>query len=142
MGRLKSSRAPTGGTAFRLTIRWSTVEGMAGQTEPLYYWSYLDLDTLLSAQKPRSKAHDEMLFIVVHQAFELWFKQVLTELDTILEVMGGEVVEEKEMGTVLSHLNRITAIQRLLVDQIDVLETMTPLDFLDFRDLLIPASGF
>ena len=115
---------------------------MAGQAEPLYYWTYLDLDTLLSAQKPRSGAHDEMLFIVVHQAFELWFKQILTELDAVLAVMGGETVEEKEMGAVLSHLDRIAAIQRLLVDQIDVLETMTPLDFLDFRDLLIPASGF
>ena len=60
---------------------------MAGQAEPLYYWTYLDLDTLLSAQKPRSGAHDEMLFIVVHQAFELWFKQILTELDAVLEVL-------------------------------------------------------
>jgi tryptophan 2,3-dioxygenase len=113
-----------------------------GRGESLYYWSYLDLDRLLSAQKPRSDAHDEMLFIVVHQAFELWFKQILTELGAVLDVMGQEAVAEKDMGRVLSHLDRITVIQRLLVDQIDVLETMTPLDFLDFRDLLIPASGF
>jgi tryptophan 2,3-dioxygenase len=113
-----------------------------GRAEPLYYWSYLDLDRLLSAQAPRTGAHDEMLFIVVHQAFELWFKQILTELGAVLSVMGQESVEEKDMGRVLSHLDRITVIQRLLIDQIDVLETMTPLDFLDFRDVLIPASGF
>lgn len=115
---------------------------MAEPEPPLYYWDYLCLDALLSAQAPRSDAHDEMLFIVVHQAFELWFKQVLVELDAILAVMGREKVAEKEMGTVLSHLERITVIQRLLISQIDVLETMTPLDFLDFRDQLIPASGF
>ena len=116
--------------------------------EPLYYWDYLQLDSLLSAQQPRSgrdgqpAAHDEMLFIVVHQAFELWFKQILFELDAVLAVMGRDVVAEKDMGEVVHHLRRIITIQRLLVDQIDVLETMTPLDFLDFRDELIPASGF
>src|SRR5881397_1186851 len=115
---------------------------MAGQRQPLYYWSYLDLDSVLSAQKPRSGAHDEMLFIVVHQAFELWFKQILFELDAVLGVMGRDVVAEKDMGEVVAHLMRINKIQRLLTDQIEVLETMTPLDFLEFRDVLIPASGF
>ncbi|HLF40884.1 MAG TPA: tryptophan 2,3-dioxygenase family protein [Acidimicrobiia bacterium] len=116
--------------------------------EPLYYWDYLRLDQLLSAQEPRSAkgsqpaAHDELLFIVVHQAFELWFKQVLFELDAVLDVMGRDVVADKAMDEVVAHLRRIIAIQRLLVDQIDVLETMTPLDFLEFRDELIPASGF
>jgi tryptophan 2,3-dioxygenase len=114
---------------------------------PLYYWDYLQLDRLLSAQELRSAekgeaAHDEMLFIVVHQAFELWFKQILFELDAVLEVMGREVVAESAMGQVVSRLDRVRAVQRLLLDQIDVLETMTPLDFLDFRDVLIPASGF
>jgi tryptophan 2,3-dioxygenase len=117
---------------------------MAGPREPVYYWSYLHLDELLSAQRPLSDppAHDELLFIVVHQAFELWFKQILFELDAVLEVMGREVVAEKDMGEVVAHLVRITKIQRLLTDQIEVLETMTPLDFLEFRDVLIPASGF
>jgi tryptophan 2,3-dioxygenase len=117
---------------------------MAVGREPVYYWSYLHLDQLLSAQEPLSDppAHDELLFIVVHQAFELWFKQILFELDDVLAVMGQEVVAEKDMGEVVSHLQRITKIQRLLTDQIDVLETMTPLDFLEFRDVLIPASGF
>ena len=111
---------------------------------PCYYWSYLHLDQLLSAQEPLSDppAHDELLFIVVHQAFELWFKQILCELDAVLAMMGQDVVAEKDMGEVVAQLQRITEIQRLLIDQIDVLETMTPLDFLEFRDLLVPASGF
>ncbi|MGH8899864.1 MAG: tryptophan 2,3-dioxygenase family protein [Egibacteraceae bacterium] len=120
---------------------------MTARGEPLYYWDYLQLDRLLDCQRPVSArcgepAHDELLFIVVHQAFELWFKQILCELDAVLEVMGQDVVPEKEMGQVAARLGRITTVQRLLLDQIDVLETMTPLDFLDFRDELIPASGF
>ncbi|MGH9024468.1 MAG: tryptophan 2,3-dioxygenase family protein [Acidimicrobiia bacterium] len=119
---------------------------MPTRAEPLYYWSYLRLDQLLSAQRPLSvargaPAHDEMLFIVVHQAFELWFKQILFELDTVLAVMGRDVVAERDIVGVVSGLDRVRVIQRLLLDQIDVLETMTPLDFLDFRDDLIPASG-
>ncbi|MGH3913691.1 MAG: tryptophan 2,3-dioxygenase family protein [Pseudonocardiaceae bacterium] len=114
---------------------------------PLYYWDYLQLDQLLGSQRLSSArrgepAHDELLFIIVHQAFELWFKQILFELDAVLEVMAAVTVPEKEMGQVVARLGRITAIQRLLLDQIDVLETMTPLDFLDFRDELVPASGF
>jgi tryptophan 2,3-dioxygenase len=117
---------------------------MAVPKEPVYYWSYLHLDELLSAQVPLSEpvAHDELLFIVVHQAFELWFKQILFELDAVLDVMGRDVVAEKDMGEVVSHLVRINKVQRILTDQIEVLETMTPLDFLEFRDVLIPASGF
>jgi tryptophan 2,3-dioxygenase len=127
---------------------------MTSRRAPLYYWDYLQLARLLDCQQPRSgrpedesaeggaQAHDELLFITVHQTFELWFKQILFELDTVLEVMGAATVPEKEMGQVVDGLGRITAIQRLLIDQIDVLETMTPLDFLDFRDDLIPASGF
>ena len=117
---------------------------MAVAKKPVYYWSYLHLDELLSAQVPLSDpvAHDELLFIIVHQAFELWFKQILFELDAVLEVMGRDVVAEKDMGAVVARLVRITRIQRLLTDQLEVLETMTPLDFLEFRDVLIPASGF
>ncbi|HEY2763928.1 MAG TPA: tryptophan 2,3-dioxygenase family protein [Pseudonocardiaceae bacterium] len=115
---------------------------MTARGAPPYYWDYLQLDQLLGAQRPRSSGRDELLFIIVHQAFELWFKQILFELGTVLEVMGAAVVPEKEMGQVVARLGRITAIQRLLLDQIEVLETMTPLDFLDFRDELIPASGF
>src|SRR5699024_8098889 len=119
----------------------------APETGALYYWDYLGLSELLSAQHPRSDldgapAHDEMLFIVVHQAYELWFKQILHELDDGVSIMTAEHIPEKAVGRVADRLARITAIQRLLIEQITVLETMTPLDFLDFRDAFVPASGF
>ncbi|HLS26230.1 MAG TPA: tryptophan 2,3-dioxygenase family protein [Beutenbergiaceae bacterium] len=119
----------------------------AAESGGLYYWDYLGLDQLLSAQEPRSNlagesAHDELLFIIVHQAYELWFKQILHELDDVVAIMDADHVPEKAMGQVADRLERIVAIQRLLVEQITVLETMTPLDFLDFRDALVPASGF
>jgi tryptophan 2,3-dioxygenase len=115
--------------------------------QPLYYGDYLQLDKVLGAQTLESARdghpeHDEMLFIVVHQAYELWFKQVIWEIDSILDLFGQEVVDEMDMGTAVARLRRISKIQTLLIQQIDVLETMTPLDFLDFRDYLFPASGF
>ena len=111
------------------------------------YDDYLKVGDLLKLQRPRSKeigrdAHDEMLFIIVHQAYELWFKQILTELDSVLNLFSKEKIDERWMEMIHSRLSRICEIQKLLVDQVKVLETMTPLDFLDFRDLLIPASGF
>jgi tryptophan 2,3-dioxygenase len=115
--------------------------------EGLYYADYLDLDRLLSTQKLESTGHgetvhDEMLFIVVHQSYELWFKQILWELDSIIEIFEQDIVDEQHMGTAVSRLRRINEIQGLLISMIGVLETMTPLDFLDFRDYLFPASGF
>ena len=87
-------------------------------------------------------AHDEMLFIIVHQAYELWFKQILHELDRIQGLFGQEIVDDREIGQIVRGLRRIVAVQGLLIQQLDVLETMTPLDFLEFRDLLFPSSGF
>ena len=87
-------------------------------------------------------AHDEMLFIIVHQAYELWFKQILHELDRIQADFGGDVVEDEYLGRIVHGLERINEILKLLIQQLEVLETMTPLDFLDFRDFLFPASGF
>jgi tryptophan 2,3-dioxygenase len=112
-----------------------------------YYADYLKLDRLLSAQQPESArhgrpAHDEMLFIIVHQAYELWFKQILHELDRIQADFGGDVVEDEYLGRIVHGLDRINEILKLLTQQLEVLETMTPLDFLDFRDFLFPASGF
>jgi tryptophan 2,3-dioxygenase len=112
-----------------------------------YYSDYLRLESLLAQQVPESArigapAHDEMLFIIVHQAYELWFKLILHELDRIQEDFGADVVEDDRLGRVVHGLGRIDEIVALLVHQLDVLETMTPLDFLDFRDLLTPASGF
>lgn len=115
--------------------------------EGIYYADYLGLDGLLATQRLESAAggnpvHDEMLFIIVHQSYELWFKQVIWELDSILEIFQQARVDEQQMGTAVSRLGRINSIQGLLVQMIGVLETMTPLDFLDFRDYLFPASGF
>src|SRR5215470_1494273 len=112
-----------------------------------YYSDYLRLESLLAQQVRESErvgapAHDEMLFIIVHQAYELWFKLILHELDRIQEDFGADVVEDDRLGRVVHGLGRINEIVELLVNQLDVLETMTPLDFLDFRDLLTPASGF
>ena len=113
----------------------------------VYYGDYLKLGTLLSAQAPESSrlgkpAHDEMLFIIVHQAYELWFKQVLHEMDAIEARFGQVPLAHAELGRIVAGFERIQRIFELIVRQIDVLETMTPLDFLDFRDLLRPASGF
>ncbi len=114
---------------------------------PIGYSDYLKVDDLLQLQCPRAEqfgisAHDEMLFIIVHQTYELWFKQILTELDSVLRIFARPKVDENALGTVVSRLGRITEIQRVLIDQISILETMTPLDFLEFRDALFPASGF
>lgn len=119
---------------------------MPKRRAPLYYADYIQLDRLLDCQKLESArrgrtAHDEMLFIIVHQTYELWFKQVLWELDAVLAIFRGEAIPEEDVGRAVSHFGRIIEIQRVLIQQVDVLETMTPLDFLDFRDDLIPASG-
>jgi tryptophan 2,3-dioxygenase len=111
------------------------------------YSDYLKIDGLLSLQAPKSQesqnpAHDEMLFIIVHQAHELWFKQMLHELGSVVRAFSEVTVDEKNMGTCVARLERVKEIQKLLVDHIRVLETMTPLDFLEFRDLLTSASGF
>lgn len=120
---------------------------MAQSKSPLYYADYLKLETLLSSQVPKSgesgtPAHDETLFIIVHQVYELWFKQILHELDSVIDAFGKEYVDEKDVGIAVLRLERITEIQKLLIEQLRVLETMTALDFLEFRDSLYPASGF
>jgi tryptophan 2,3-dioxygenase len=114
---------------------------------PISYSEYLQTEALLDLQKKRSdefgiQAHDETLFIIVHQTYELWFKQILTELNSVLEIFSHPKIDETNMGTAVQRLQRIVEIQKLLVQQVTVLETMTPLDFLDFRDLLYPSSGF
>ncbi|KAJ8262446.1 hypothetical protein GJAV_G00166580 [Gymnothorax javanicus] len=114
----------------------------------IIYGEYLQLDKVVTAQVLHSelegnKIHDEHLFIVTHQAYELWFKQILWELDSIREIfISGLVRDERNMLKVVTRLHRITMIFRLLVNQFAVLETMTALDFFDFRHYLSPASGF
>ena len=111
------------------------------------YSDYLKLDELLSCQELISEkfgrpAHDETLFIIIHQTYELWFKQILHELDDVLRMFREDIVDEKNIGVAVLRCDRIIEIQKLLIDQVRILETMTPLDFLEFRNLLTPASGF
>src|SRR5580765_7935205 len=115
----------------------------------MHYNDYLQLDKILNAQSPESikrnlPAHDEMLFIVIHQNYELWFKQLHHEINSILLIMKKPAMNDNspELQTVVHRLNRMVIILRVLVHQIDILETMTSMDFLDFRDMLRPASGF
>lgn len=117
--------------------------------EPLHYSDYLKLDQLLDSQQLKSDlhhahAHDEMLFIIIHQAYELWFKQLLYEVDSIIGILEKPTLNDDspELQTVVHRLNRCNTILKLLVQQIEVMETMSPMDFLDFRDMLRPASGF
>jgi len=115
----------------------------------MHYHDYLQLDKILNAQDLESarneiSAHDEMLFIIIHQTYELWFKQLHHEADSVLQIMRKPSLNDNspELQTVVHRLGRMVTILRVLIHQIDVLETMTPMDFLDFRDLLRPASGF
>jgi len=124
----------------------------------LTYGSYLRLPGLLDQQLPQvvPPAHDELLFITVHQAYELWFKQLLHELTAVRDAMlassgegqpdlssnGSTGASSRQTWRARQLLHRVHVIERLLVSQIDVLETMTPQDFLEFRSALAPASGF
>lgn len=115
-------------------INWDT-----SRQKLLSYNSYLKVDELLGLQEFESTppAHDELLFITIHQAYELWFKQILFEMESIVTRLEiNDVYEATRL------LQRVLAIERLLVQQIHLLETMTPRDFLSFRRALNPASGF
>jgi tryptophan 2,3-dioxygenase len=117
---------------------------------PAYYGTYLAVEKLLGLQAPLSliegklHAHDEMLFIIIHQTYELWFKQILHELQACCEVLQQPSADDNgpDMNVVVHRLKRVVEIWKLLNHQVDVLETMTPLDFLDFRSSLEGASGF
>ncbi len=120
---------------------------MPDPDDTITYATHLKLERLLSCQERQSEkygrpAHDEMLFIIVHQAYELWFKQILFELNRVQDIFSGSEVDDPGLGQAVHLLGRIVEIQKLLLQQIDVLETMTPLDFVDFRNQLFPASGF
>src|SRR5881394_1217475 len=109
-------------------------------TDPaVTYSSYLKIDDLLSLQQPRSEGPepDEMLFIVIHQVYELWFKELLHEFDRVRRLL-----ERDEPHRVQHTLKRILTILKVMVAQLDILETMTPLEFLSFRARLEAASGF
>jgi tryptophan 2,3-dioxygenase len=110
-----------------------------GDNPPLSYNKYLRVQDLINLQDCLSDPahHDELLFITVHQAYELWFKQILHELDAAIQFM-----EEDRVPAATRAIKRVVDIEKLLVNQIHILESMTPISFLAFRDQLNPASGF
>lgn len=120
------------------------------QQKQVHYADYLQLDKILEAQHPESfapgkePAHDEMLFIIIHQSYELWFKQIDFEIQSIIQILQQPKLNDNaaDLQTIVHRLNRVTTILKTLVQQIDIMESMTAMDFLDFRDLLRPASGF
>ena len=112
---------------------------MAETNAAVTYGNYLKVDELLSLQQPRSEGpeHDELLFIIIHQVYELWFKELLHEFDRVTALLTAD-----ETHRVLHTLKRILTILKVMVAQLDILETMTPLEFLSFRARLEAASGF
>ena len=120
---------------------------MSEKSSSVHYNEYLDLNKILNAQHPLSKggdneAHEEMLFIIIHQTYELWFKQIIHEVDSVMFLLSQDKIDEENVGVVVGRFDRVNKILDILVKQLDILETMTALDFLDFRNYLSPASGF
>jgi tryptophan 2,3-dioxygenase len=117
--------------------------------EDLYYSDYIELDNILNSQHPKSfksleEGNDEMLFIIIHQVYELWFKQIIFELDLVRHIFIRDRINDNsdDLSRVVQKLKRIGKILELINQQVSVLETMTALDFLEFRNVLLPASGF
>src|SRR2546423_10402262 len=110
-----------------------------GTNAPLSYNKYLRVQDLISLQECLSDPahHDELLFITIHQAYELWFKQILHEIDAAVAMMNDD-----RLAAAARTLHRVVEIEKLLVNQIHILETMTSISFLGFREQLNPASGF
>jgi tryptophan 2,3-dioxygenase len=117
--------------------------------EDLYYSDYIELDKILNSQHPKSfesleEGNDEMLFIIIHQVYELWFKQIIFELELVRTIFVRDRINDNsdDLSKVVQKLKRIGKILELINQQVNVLETMTALDFLEFRNVLLPASGF
>ena len=113
--------------------------------DDLYYGDYIELDKILNSQHPRSfekmeDGNDEMLFIIIHQAYELWFKQIIFELDLVRSIFARGNINDNtpDMSNAVHKLKRIVKILELVNQQVSVLETMTALDFLEFRNYLLP----
>jgi tryptophan 2,3-dioxygenase len=147
-GKGSDSSNPPVGCPYHIPTGVSAETGAAGEKpgnpnvygqSDLTYNDYLKVSDLLNLQVPQSEPehHDELLFIVIHQAYELWFKLILHEMQTSIQYM-----REKNVLRAHHFMKRICEIMKLLVQQIHILETMTPAEFLQFRDRLMPASGF
>ncbi|CAF0891687.1 unnamed protein product [Adineta steineri] len=121
-------------------------------TEPLNYTTYLGLDSLLSSLRCLSHVdrsnenslpvHDEHFFIIIHQAFELWFKEIIYEIDSIRDIFGNNDDVATFVLDINLRLNRIGKVWKILIDQLQLLESMTPMEFVEFRDFVTPVSGF
>lgn len=135
--------APTSGTEAAI----SGVDRRYKSDDATYYHDYLQLDKILGAQHMRSSepgrkvAHDEMMFIIVHQTYELWFKQMLHDVGSVIDIFGS-FTRDDQISIAVLRLERVIEIMKVLVQQVTLIEAITPLDFLEFRDYLIPASGF
>ncbi|XP_030849671.1 tryptophan 2,3-dioxygenase-like [Strongylocentrotus purpuratus] len=127
--------------------RMAANNGSEEKEATLTYENYLNIEKLLSCLQLRCPkfgkyVHDEHLFITMHQAYELWFKQTIHEVDSIREILNERPFDEKKMLMVNNRMDRIILILKLMLDQLTILETMSPLSFFNFRDYLAPASGF
>lgn len=122
-----------------MTEKERTTDGEGPPGSYLTYAGYLKLEDLLSLQQPLSEGpeHDEMLFIIIHQVYELWFKEVLHEVDYVVRLLRVD-----DLARAQHTMKRILTILKVLVAQLDILETMTPVEFLTFRERLEAASGF
>ncbi len=118
-------------------IRGRSIENARHEPQGITYAGYLDLDTLLSAQKPRSDQHDEMLFVIIHQTKELWLKQILHEV-----ALAQTLVRAGDLVPAYKSLARVSRIQSVMTQSWDILATMTPADYLRFRGDLGASSGF
>jgi len=118
------------------------VNNRESMTNRRTYWDYLRVPELLGAQQPVTDHHDEMQFIVVHQIHELWFKLILHELVHVRDILAARDVSELQLVRAHHYLARVNVVWGIMVQQIHVMETMRPVDFLAFRDALAPASGF
>jgi tryptophan 2,3-dioxygenase len=132
---LATAEQPKTGDASPYRLGGMGLQDAAGRR--LSYESYLHIPELLALQGRLTQAHDELLFIAVHQAYELWFKVLIHELEAV-----RSAIEKEELRAARHFLSRVKVIEALLVEQVGVLETMAPQDFLTFRSELAPASGF
>ena len=118
------------------------------EKDEIYYGNYLRLDELLELQQPLSRkengqpAHEELLFITTHQTYELWFNQIHHEIASIIQLFQQSQVQDREMLLIINRMERSVEIMKILCAQFNILETMYPQDFLEFRESLTPASGF
>src|SRR5688500_9751035 len=144
-GVTSDSTAPSTDVPAETAGEWGGTDVQFGeQGARLTYGSYLRLEQLLGAQHLESDpvAHDELLFITIHQVYELWFQQLLHEAEAARDAMLDSSGDANRLWWAQHLLQRMHVVERVLVQQIDVLETMTPQDFLQFRQTLAPASGF